>query len=128
MRFIQNLGTDPLILGYTYAIFQPYGSLVVDPVVGHFPVSHCSLELLKFWASSLCLPDSIFQIVLDCHCVQVTLLYYFQLQSLEFIAQSWLFLTNQQIAAIVLPTQGVRYDVSLAGVILNVQVVVLDQL
>jgi hypothetical protein len=104
MRFIQNLGTDPLILGHAYAIFQPYGPLVVDPVVGRFSVSHCSLELLKFWAMSLCLPNSILQIVLDCHFVQVPLLYYFQLQPLEFIAQCRLLVTNHQIAAIVLLT------------------------
>jgi hypothetical protein len=58
----------------------------------------------------------------------VPLLYYFQLQPLEFIAQCRLFVPNHQVAAIVLLAQGVRYDVSLAGVILNIQVVVLDQL
>jgi hypothetical protein len=42
--------------------------------------------------------------------------------------QRRLFFTNHQVVAVMLVTQSVGYDVCLAGVVVNVQVVVLDQL
>jgi hypothetical protein len=56
----------------------------------------------------------------------MSFLYYLQTQPLHFLIQCRLFFMHHEVVSVMLAAQCVSYDVCLAGVVVNAQVVVLN--